>query len=103
MSRASIVSHGESRFAVEGSLDFESVVTLAEEGRRLFSGPGVLEVDLLGVSEANSAGLALLLEWLDIARGRKLELRFRNLPGPLSRLAELTNLRGLLPVSDGGV
>ena len=100
MKTAAIVSQGAARFGVEGTLDFDSVVALVAEGERLFSGPGPVELDLQGVQEANSAGLALLLEWLDIARRRKLVLRFRNLPGSLVRLAELTNLGGLLPVSD---
>jgi phospholipid transport system transporter-binding protein len=100
MRAAAIVAYDGSHFGVEGVLDFDSVVALVAEGERLFSGQGPLDVDLRGVREANSAGLALLLEWLDLARRRKLELRYRNLPESLVRLAELTNLGGLLPASD---
>jgi phospholipid transport system transporter-binding protein len=66
----------------------------------MLRGPGPIELDLSLVREANSAGLALLLEWLDLARGKKLELQLYNLPAPLARLAALANLDGLLPIAE---
>jgi phospholipid transport system transporter-binding protein len=96
-----IVSRGEARFGVEGVLDFATVTKLAAEGERLFSGPGRVEVDLQGVTSTNSAGLALLLEWMDLAHRRKFSLRFRNPPEPLVRLADLANLSGLLRLARG--
>ena len=103
MSGAAIVSRGERGFGLEGVLDFDSVATLMPEGGRLLTGPGPLDVDLQGVREANSAALALLLEWLEMARQRKLVLRFHNLPDSLVRLAALSNVTGLLPVASARV
>jgi phospholipid transport system transporter-binding protein len=103
MSAAWIVPKGHTRFGVEGVLDFESVAPLVAESRRLFVGKKRLEVDLRGVRAANSAGLALLLEWLDLARRNGVSLRFQNLPESLARLAALTNLTGMLPVIKSGV
>ena len=102
MRGATIVSRDEGSFRVEGVLDFDSVAALAGEGARLLSGPGPVDVDLNGVSEANSAALALLLEWLDLARRRKLKLRFHHLPDSLVRLAALSNVSGLLEVAGTG-
>jgi phospholipid transport system transporter-binding protein len=101
MSGAVVVSKGRARFGVEGVLDFSTVTKLAAEGERLFTGEGRVVVDLQGVRSANSAGLALLLEWMDLARRRKLSLRFRNPPESLVRLADLANLSALLPVDRG--
>lgn len=101
MSGASLLAEGESRFVVAGALDFSTVAPLVAEGERLFTGTGRLEVDLRGVSSANSAGLALLLEWLHLARRRKLSLRFHHLPESLMRLAALTNLTAVLPLVHG--
>jgi phospholipid transport system transporter-binding protein len=101
MSDARILAVGDTALRVEGVLDFTTVGPLAVEGRRRFSGTGPLEIDLGAVVQANSAGLALLLEWLDLARQRNLTLRFRNLPDSLVRLAALTNLTNLLPVVPG--
>ena len=99
MSGATIVPREAGGYRVEGVLDFDSVAALAEEGDRLLAGPGPLDVDLSGVREANSAALALLLEWLALARRRKLKLRFHHLPDSLVRLAALSNVSGLLRVA----
>jgi phospholipid transport system transporter-binding protein len=101
LSSASLLPGTYNGFAVRGVLDFATVASLAAEGERLLTGPGAVEIDLSGVTSANSAGLALLLEWLDLARRRQLRLRFRNLPEPLVRLAELTNLTEVLPLARG--
>ncbi len=100
MTRAKIRPRGEGGFEVEGVLDFDSVVSLLAESERMFSGRKQLVLDLSGVREANSAGLALLLEWLEMARRRDLTLHFRKLPDSLKRLAKLTNSSGLLPLVD---
>jgi phospholipid transport system transporter-binding protein len=103
MSGAWIVPGGHARLDVEGVLDFDTVMPLVDESRRYFAGEHRrLEVDLRGVCRANSAGLALLLEWLELAQERGISLRFRNLPESLARLASITNLTGLLPVIEGG-
>lgn len=99
MTNARLVSSGATGFRVEGVLDFSTVGPLAAEGEGVLSGSGPLEIDLSGVVQANSAGLALLLEWLDLARRRNVPLRFRNLPESLTRIAALTNLTDLLPIS----
>jgi phospholipid transport system transporter-binding protein len=99
MSALANLSRHEDGLRLEGALDFDSVPALLREGERLISGPGSLVVDLGGVREANTAALALLLEWVDLARRRKLALRFRNLPASLVRLAELSNVSGLLKMS----
>jgi phospholipid transport system transporter-binding protein len=100
VSRATLTSLGNGRYTVTGDLDFTGVGPLVADGERLFPGPKALRIDLSGVGQANSAGLALLLEWLDQARRRGQTLRFFNLPEPLARIAAITNLTGLLPCED---
>ena len=100
MSGAVLVSRGEAGFALEGVLDFDSVASLLAEGERMLTGSGRLDLDLGAVREANSAGLALLLEWLDLARQRRLELRLHNLPDSLKRLAALANVDDFLMLAD---
>jgi phospholipid transport system transporter-binding protein len=90
------IRRGENGLVLEGVLDFDSVARLLPEGDALLAGPGSLDLDLSGVREANSAGLALLLEWLSLARERDLRLRLRNLPEPLERLAALADVSELL-------
>ncbi len=102
MSAARIRARGKAGFGVEGVLDFTTVARLAAQGERMFARGGRLEIDLQGVRSANSAGIALLLEWLDLARRRGVSLRFRNIPESLVSLAGLANLSGLIPVVRDG-
>jgi phospholipid transport system transporter-binding protein len=94
------VSQGKSRYALSGELDFQTVPSLLREGDRMLAGEGPLDLDLVGVREANSAGLALLLEWIDLAGRRGRPLRLFNLPESLLNLADLANVGPLLPLAD---
>ena len=80
MSDAKITADGEGQYAVSGELSFRTVPDLLRQGERLFEGCSAFVLDLKGVSRADSAGLALLLEWLRRCRRRRQDLFFRNLP-----------------------
>ena len=89
------------RWTLDGVLDFDTVGRLAVEGGVLLRaaaarGQTSLMVDLAGVERANSAGLALLLEWLEMARRRGLHLSYAHLPDSLGRLAAVSSLGDLL-------
>jgi phospholipid transport system transporter-binding protein len=47
-------------------------------------------IDLANVSNSDSAGLALLIEWLKIAKTGQAQLRFKNVPLQLLTLARLS-------------
>nr|WP_209262427.1 STAS domain-containing protein [Thiorhodococcus minor] len=88
------------RWELSGVLDFTTVTHLAEEGMRLLRkvpDRGRVAIDLSGVELANSAGLALLLEWLEMAQTRDIQLSYRRLPDSLRRIAAFSNLQDLLP------
>ena len=53
-------------------------------------------IDLSGVGHADSAGVALLLEWLAWARRQERSLRFDNAPDSLRTIASLSQVDGLL-------
>ncbi|WP_295585460.1 lipid asymmetry maintenance protein MlaB [uncultured Lamprocystis sp.] len=99
---ARLIAAGEGRARVEGVMDFASVAALLVAGDALLKRGGDLVIDLGGVTSANSAGLALLLEWLDLARSRRITLSYLNLPDSLARIAELSNLQSLLPIAVDG-
>ena len=101
MKAAWIVPGGHARICVEGVLDFDSVAPLLADSRRRFAAEERLEIDLRGVCRANSAGLALLLEWVAMAKDHGTSLRLLDPPGSLMRLAAITNVTELLPVDTG--
>jgi phospholipid transport system transporter-binding protein len=51
-----------------------------------------ITVDLGGVGNADSAGLALMIEWVKYSRSKRVQLRFRNIPEQLLNLAKLSGL-----------
>ncbi|AVR87570.1 STAS domain-containing protein [Thauera aromatica] len=84
------------RFAPQGALTMRTAPALLDEGRRR-AAEGDLVVDLAAVTEADSAALALLLDWLRAARAAGHSLKLCNLPQGLASLALLYDLDAVLP------
>jgi len=95
---AARLSAGSDGWHLEGELDFAAVPALLAEGAALIRAQSELIIDLAGVESTNSAGLALLLEWLDLARAQGCVLRYRHPPDALWRIAALSNAQSLLPL-----
>jgi phospholipid transport system transporter-binding protein len=81
------------RMALSGPVTLANVEEVLEEGRRQLQ-DGVERIDLSGVTEMDSALLALLLAWLREAKGRSLVLE--NQPAALRTIARLYGVESLL-------
>ena len=91
-------------YLVSGELDFDTVPGLLELGRSMLEGGGAdpLRLDLRGVTRADSAGLALLIEWFKAARRGGREITFVNVPPQILAMARVSGLDGVLPFGGGG-
>ncbi len=87
---------GGGRFELSGDLDFDTVTGLLPRGNAVFAAWPEAELNLARVGRANSAGLALLLEWLDHAQLGGRRITFLNLPDSLCAIARMSNLLDLL-------
>jgi phospholipid transport system transporter-binding protein len=94
--RARLESLGAGRFRVSGVLDASTAREMLEQSEARFAQFQDLDVDLGGVGESDSAGLALLIEWLRIARQSQKEIRFANLPAQIEALARISEVEDLL-------
>lgn len=83
------------KIAVRGSITFNNVVELTQQGIGLIDGHCQV-VDLNEVTEVDSSAVSMLLEWLRIAKMRKLDLHFVNLPENLNSLLKLYGLSGII-------
>ncbi len=86
---------GGGRFAVRGDLTFESATDILSQGTQLFADYERISVDMSDVGEADSAGLALLLEWVSWARHFDREIAYENIPQQIlaiARISEVTDL-----------
>lgn len=90
MSRIVIVNQGGGQFAVNSDLTFRTIDGGALKLFQTFSGGKDITLDLAPVDNIDSAGLALLIEWLRLARNRRVRLRFVNIPEQLQKLAKLS-------------
>lgn len=98
---------GPDRFRLQGALDLSAVGALAKQGpalveigRRRSETPPArrIEIDLGGVERANSAVIALLLDWVEKAARQQAEIVFTNWPQALARIAAFSNVDGLLGI-----
>ena len=90
-------SEGPTSLRLDGPLTMSGVGRLLADGRAR-AAAGDLIVDLSEVTEADSAALALLLDWLRAARAAGRTLTVRGLPAGLRSLAALYGVDALLPI-----
>ncbi len=100
MAGAVLESGDQGRWRLSGELDFGTVSGLLKESRAGFSDVDVIEVDLAGVTRADSAGLALLVEWLRAAERIGRPISFVNMPAQMQSIARICGLDDILTSSD---
>jgi phospholipid transport system transporter-binding protein len=84
---------------VRGELDFDSVAELWAATETPISTEPIFRVDLGGVQRSNSAGVALLVQWLGQARRRQVELVFVNIPAQMRAIIAIADLDTILPLA----
>ena len=94
-SAPTLVDQGADRFALLGHLDKEHVAALWTQGQQVFAGRARVELDLAAVEHCDSAGMALLIDWLRAAAVNEQELVLLQVPGQILELASLVELEGL--------
>lgn len=86
------------RFGVQGELLVGTVGALWREAGERFAGQPFLRIDLAGVKRADSAGVALLVEWVREARLRGQDLKFTNAPAQVLTIIRTAGLDRVLPL-----
>jgi phospholipid transport system transporter-binding protein len=91
------VAVAASAYRLEAPLTFATVAALRAAGVALIGAAGsALSLDLAVVPAVDSAGLALLIDWLAIARARSCELHYEKPGATLLALARLSEVEPLL-------
>ena len=96
VSRARLESLGDGQFRVSGVLDASTAREVMEESESRFAQSKEIDIDLGGVGESDSAGLALLIEWLRAARHGGQVIRFANVPAQIEALARISEVEDLI-------
>lgn len=96
MAQAMLTSSDNNQFALSGNLNFDTVSDLLKQGESRFSSVASIQIDLSAVTHVDSAGLALLLEWLRYGKHHNKPVRYQNLPEQLRSLAAISEVETLL-------
>jgi phospholipid transport system transporter-binding protein len=91
-----VLRQTETGFGVSGDMMFSTVTGLLNESLAMFEGRQILEVDLGAVARVDSAGLALLIEWMSRGIKNNTEVRFVSVPGQMKEIARMSGLETIL-------
>jgi len=93
---AELAEKGEGRCAVAGALTMETAPWLWQQLQAGGLLTAAIEADLTGVTDADSAGLALLVAWRGSCAAAGGNLVFHGLPARIMALAQLTGAESAL-------
>jgi phospholipid transport system transporter-binding protein len=86
----------EERFSLAGEITFATVPRLSRLVDEVLSGSGERYLSLAAVERTDSAGLALLVDWLARARAAGISLHYEAMPAKLRGLAGISEVDALL-------
>ncbi len=95
------LSGGSGRYRLSGVAGFSNGRALLQRGSDAFRGQAAVEVDLSGLTSTDSAGLAVLLTWVQRARANGQQLRFDGLPPQLAAIARVCGVEAMLAAAAG--
>jgi len=84
------------RLEVSGALNFSTAAEALKTGLRLIGTAPSCTIGLAQVTDSDSAGLAVLLEWLAVARARGARLKYDGVPAQILAVARISDLQDLL-------
>lgn len=100
MSSTDVEVNADGTIVVSGSLSYDTAADLLARTRdALRAGSGAATIDLRGVERMDSAGLALMVEWLRLARAAQRPLSFVHLSEQLCEMIRVHDLGRTLGVN----
>lgn len=103
MTQSSVTIQPNGVVAVAGAMVFSEVSALLERSDAAFSSRQSLVFDLSAVEKTDSAGLALIIEWMKRANESGQDICFKQLPKQLLDIAGVSELEQVIPMADNEV
>lgn len=91
---------GSGRFRISGAMTFATVRAILETSKELFGETPLIKLDLSGVVRGDSAGLALLLEWINWSTAYGREIRYFGIPAQVLAIARISEVEELLQAGE---
>ena len=100
--QATLIESANGRLEFNGVLSVDVIMSLLPIRDQLFQGEGrELQIDLQRVSYGDTAGLALLVDCLRLAKKHQHKLTIHHMPGQMLSMAKLSGMDKLLPLAAG--
>lgn len=96
MSDFELTEHGAGHFEFKGEMSFKTAEQILRASESSFQRQSKICIGLAGVTRTDSAGLALLLEWIGKAHQSGSEVSFVAIPEKLRAIAETAEVQQLL-------
>ena len=94
---STLESIASGQYRLSGAVTVANAAALRSQGLSAFAGErGPFSIDLTNVAPIDSAGLALLIDWLAAAQRAGASLSYAHLPEPARTLARLSEVETLL-------
>jgi phospholipid transport system transporter-binding protein len=84
------------RLIVSGQLNFATIKKLWKASLPLLASQTELHFDLSKVLSSNSAGIALLIEWMKYAKQHQKTITFERIPAQLQSIAAVSGVTSIL-------
>ena len=90
MTILSIIDQGSGHFIIDGDLTFSTIDKQTVKSFAFLNAARHITIDLGRVVCTDSAGLALMIEWIKYTRHHRTQITFKNIPEQLLNLAKLS-------------
>lgn len=90
MSQLNIIKENTGHFVIDGDLTFATIDKQTLKSFSFLKAAKEITIDLSRVSSTDSAGLALMIEWIKYSRQNRTQIAFKNIPEQLLNLAKLS-------------
>ncbi|NOQ13908.1 MAG: STAS domain-containing protein [Methyloprofundus sp.] len=80
------------KYIIKGDLIFSNINKASVKILNFKQSGSTMTIDLQQLGKIDSAGLALLIEWIKFSRKQQIKLQFDNIPAQLTALAKLSYL-----------
>lgn len=90
MTKLTIIDQGAGNYIIDGDLTFSTIDKQTVKSFAFLSAARLITIDLCRVACTDSAGLALMIEWIKYSRHHRTQIIFKNIPEQLLNLAKLS-------------
>ena len=92
MASLQLIAQAPGHYAITGQLTYACIDKHTVKSLTFQPGQDKVSIDLAAVTATDSAGLALMIEWIKLSRNNRVQIHFINIPEQILALAKLSGL-----------